>query len=224
MAEGMREETDADGIGEQLTGRERLLRRSAAPARDLFVTSLRLVGPLPTGPAAASQVVADLEAAPERSLSDPGAPPRPGLYALYLQGRRWPVYVGKAGGRRGVQGRLTDHAETIRLHHNLDPARVRCRYVLYAKRAPLAHLEAILIRHYRPPWNALVGFGSGRSRQGLPPVGRWEERYPRRSEEATPRFGEHPAPARERRPGGTERAAEARSSYDITKSGDLRSE
>jgi hypothetical protein len=52
--------------------------------------------------------------------------------------------------------------------------------VVYARGEPVAYLEAALIRHYRPLWNTLVGFGSGRARKGLPPVGRWEERYPRR--------------------------------------------
>jgi hypothetical protein len=150
-------------------------------------------------------VVARLKAAPTRPLSAPDAPRRPGLYALYLRGRARPVYVGKAGGQRGVQGRLADHLETLRLHHNVDPADVRCRFVLYGRRAPLAYLEAILIRHFRPEWNRLVGFGSGRARHGLPPIGSWEERYPRKTPEP-----DEPRPASRPR-----RAAEERSRYAI---------
>ena len=91
-----------------------------------------------------------------------------------------PVYVGKAAGLRGLQGRLAEHVETLRLHQQVDPARVYCRFVVYARGEPVAHLEAALIRHYRPLWNSLVGFGSGRARKGLPPIGRWEQQYPRR--------------------------------------------
>ena len=103
-----------------------------------FAAYLELVGSRATDPEEAGQVVERLEAAPTRPLSEPDAPRRPGLYALYLQNRARPVYVGKAGGQRGVQGRLADHLETLRLHRNIDPSHVHCRYILYSRRAARA--------------------------------------------------------------------------------------
>jgi hypothetical protein len=85
---------------------------------------------------------------------------------------------------RGLQNRLREHAQTVQLHQGVTLEQVRCRFVPYARKDPIAALERALVRHYRPPWNLLVGFGSGPSRKGLPPVGRWEERYPRRPGQA----------------------------------------
>jgi hypothetical protein len=170
--------TDADGYldpvewGNALCGRHEV--------RDPLVEYLALVGARGDDRAEPERLVAKLEAAPLRALSAPGAPRRPGVYALYLAGWARPVYIGKAAGVRGLQGRLADHLETLQLHQHLDAAQVGCRFVVYARGEPVAHLEAALIRHYRPLWNTLVGFGSGRARKGLPPTGRWERWYPRR--------------------------------------------
>jgi hypothetical protein len=149
--------------------------------RDPLVRYLALVGVRGNEGAEPRRLVAKLEAGPLRPLSAPGAPRRPGIYALYLAPRWQLVYIGKAAGQHGLQGRLAEHLDTLRLHQGVVESNVRCRFVVYARGEPLAWLEAALIRHYRPSWNVLVGFGSGRARKGLPPVGRWEEHYPRGS-------------------------------------------
>src|SRR4051812_35036070 len=79
-----------------------------------FAAYLDLVGSRGNDPCEAGRVVERLEAAPTRPLTETDAPRRPGLYALYLRNRARPVYVGKAGGQRGVQGRVADHLETLR--------------------------------------------------------------------------------------------------------------
>ncbi len=156
---------------------------------DLLEASLVLVGPTAHRPDAPRRAIERLEAAHLRPLADPRAPRRPGLYALYLLDPCAPVYVGKTAGRLGLAGRLAQHVETLSLHDGVDVERVQCRFVIYGPRAPLPYLEAVLIRHYRPLWNRLVGFGSGPSRRGLPPIGAWEDRYPRKA--VAERAGSH---------------------------------
>ena len=85
-----------------------------------------------------------------------------------------PIYVGKAvppGWRttRGkvvsstaLFGRLREHAKSIQLV-GLDPAHFHCRFMILADKEGdlIGPVEAALIRHYRPIWNAAIdGFGN----------------------------------------------------------------
>jgi hypothetical protein len=138
---------------------------------DPVAVYLALGGTVPGDRGELERLISMLRAAPPRPLADPQAPRQAGVYVLYLPGRRKPVYVGHANGRLGLQGRLREHARTLRLHQGVEVDSVRCRFVAYTRRAPLARLEAALIRRLQPEWNALVGFGSGRAGKGLPPLG-----------------------------------------------------
>jgi Eco29kI-like restriction endonuclease len=85
-----------------------------------------------------------------------------------------PIYIGKAvpkGGRKGVSvatgattqalnGRLAEHAESIKAARNLDLADFRCKFrVIEELFIELA--ERALIQEYKPLWNAyLDGFGN----------------------------------------------------------------
>lgn len=177
-------------------------RRRRGRYRDLMSTdpmleTLRLIGPSGLRLGEVERLRRRLLTQPPSRLIDHQAPRRAGIYALYLDPAAQPIYVGKSQGQRGLAGRLDEHVQTLRLHHYVEPGKVWCRYVVYARRAPLPFLEAALIRQLRPAWNELVGFGSGPSRKGLEPIGAWEQLYPRRVAEAAPAYD--PCASRARR-------------------------
>lgn len=128
---------------------------------------------------------------------------------------RLPIYVGKGvpkGGRRGMVNtgdiergtalfsRLNEHRKSIEQVNNLSIADFCCRFLVVDDIwIPLG--ETLLIRHYRPLWNArLDGFGNhdpGKGRyKGACPA--WDTLHPGRSwtEKCGP-FGKSAAELRE---------------------------
>jgi hypothetical protein len=119
-----------------------------------------------------------------------------GVYALYyegpfpdyaplaLAGCKWPIYIGKAeapGSRKGdvwspsptrkgpLLDRLSLHKASIEWAGNLNASHFRARW-LAIDEAFIVTAEVLLVKRYRPLWNAQVdGFGSkavGGPRQG----------------------------------------------------------
>jgi hypothetical protein len=106
-----------------------------------------------------------------------------GVYAFFYHGNAkiyanvrsddatWPIYVGKAvppGGRKGggasgsnaLQGRISQHVNSIQAASNLRVEDFVCRYLVVT---PLwiTMAERFLIEHYRPVWNVCIeGFGN----------------------------------------------------------------
>lgn len=131
-----------------------------------------------------------------------------GIYALYYTGAfdayapisnpdcRTPIYVGKAeprGRRIGTGGlheeagpyvfaRLQKHEASVEAAENLNLADFRCRHLIVASIwIPLG--ESLLIRHFRPVWNSISGFGlndPGAGRYGSA-RSEWDELHPGRS-------------------------------------------
>lgn len=86
----------------------------------------------------------------------------------------WPIYVGKAvpkGARKGgadfgagsgsaISSRLKQHARSIEQVPSLDLGDFRCRFLVTAP-VWIKLAENVVIREYRPVWNAVVdGFGN----------------------------------------------------------------
>lgn len=115
---------------------------------------------------------------------DPATVEGPGLYALYYSGdfepygplasagTEWPIYLGSAmprgsrtgqvrtGGKSPILDRLQRHAESITAALNLEEEKFRARW--FEVDEPFIYLgETLLLRLYRPLWNAKVsGFGA----------------------------------------------------------------
>jgi hypothetical protein len=129
-----------------------------------------------------------------------------GLYALYydgdfesyarlsLAGCDWPIYLGSAlpsgartgkvrsGGKSPILERLERHASSVSAANNLDASHFHARW--FEVDEPFIILgEILLLRFYRPLWNAtLPGFGAkvvGGQRTGGR-VSRWDTLHPGR--------------------------------------------
>ncbi len=133
----------------------------------------------------ANQVLEALAASPEHPLSNPSAPKRFGVYALYQKGSATPVYIGQAVGSGGIAGRLRDHFKKIDDREGLSIADISCRFLTIAQQWEVARAEDALISRYSPPWNGIPGFSMhvpGRGRPGMPDYSNeWERRYPPRA-------------------------------------------
>lgn len=159
----------------------------------------------------AESIVARLLQQPVQELQPPrfvGA----GIYAIYYTGAfepyaqiaaanrkapTVPIYVGKAipaGGRTGGEGfdtphgnalskRLSEHADSITAATNLELEDFRCRWLVVDEVfIPLG--ESLLISHYKPLWNVVVGgFGNhapgGGRKKGKKPM--WDVVHPGRA-------------------------------------------
>lgn len=124
-------------------------------------------------------------------LRDPVPTEDPGVYALFYDNPRcplyggltvdMPLYVGKAGQR--LSERLRKHAASIEAAENLDAADLVVR-VLAIRDCVVAAAETVLIAEYEPLWNTVVkGFGNnppgrGRSDQCRSP---WDTLHPGRA-------------------------------------------
>jgi len=137
---------------------------------------------------------------------DPTTVEGPGLYGLYYSGRfrlyaplakagcDWPIYIGSAmpsgsrtgrvrsGGKPPLLERLERHAASVTYAANLEERRFHARW--FEVDEPFIILgEILLLRFYRPLWNAtLAGFGAkvvgGRRTGGR--KSRWDTLHPGR--------------------------------------------
>lgn len=115
---------------------------------------------------------------------DPDSVQGPGLYALYYSGNfspyeslaeagsNWPIYLGsalpagsrtgkvRAGGKSPIRDRLERHRESVTYAENLEEGKFGARWLEVDE--PFIILgEILLLRFYRPLWNAtLSGFGA----------------------------------------------------------------
>ncbi len=126
------------------------------------------------------QLVSVLDASPEHPLSEPEAPPQPGVYVLYRSGV--PVYVGQA---QKLRSRLKDHLKKIENRKRISVEAVTSRFLTVERMWEVARAEDALIRRYDPEWNGIPGFSMhvpGRGRPGMPGyVNEWDRQFPPRN-------------------------------------------
>lgn len=176
------------------------------------MVTIRPYNPLELGNLA-EDIVRALERSPAFSLGDIQPFTGAGIYLIYYTGSfaayarvsnddplspRLPIYVGRAkgaGARKGAGGvvaeklggelfgRLCQHRASLEQVNNLSLEDFRARFLVVDEIwIPLG--EQLLLRRYRPLWNAVVdGFGNhdpGRGRyEGKRPL--WDELHPGRS-------------------------------------------
>jgi len=89
------------------------------------------------------QLVSTLEASPERPLSAPEAPSRPGVFVLFQSGT--PVYVGKA---KDLRTRLNYHYKKTVNRKGINVQQVNCRFVTIDRMWEVLRAKAVLTQRY----------------------------------------------------------------------------
>lgn len=121
------------------------------------------------------QLIEKFEASPAHGIRHDVAPPKKGIYALYLQGEI--VYAGKAL-HTTLKRRLAEHAKKIGGRQNIHLNRITCKFLIIDSDWFVRAGEHALIESYKPKWN-LSGFGShipGRGRPGIK-VSKWDQEF-----------------------------------------------
>lgn len=148
------------------------------------------------------QFAAQIEAQPERALSDPQAPREPGVYVLYRNSKV--VYVGSAVGPAKLHNRLRDHANRIRKAQNISLKEMTCRFMTVDEDWMAIAAEWLMIGLYKPEWNR-SGFGGhepGGGRPGTRPR-RWDADFPLKQKALWDTLPRWSTPGKKRKPEST---------------------